>query len=240
MRPWCQWQLEPLLRLIMGICLLLATSAMGTMIVLKLWGTEEGAADFSALLLHTLVFHGGVVVMVAWFLGEHRLSWSEAFGVRVADVRDWIGWALLATVVCLVCAQLLGRFSGWLIETVSGEEPALQTTVELLRESSSPFRLLYMGLVTVVMAPIAEELLFRGVLYPAVLQHQGRLVAMAGTSAVFGLIHANLLTMLPLFAIAMVLTVLYERTRNLLAPILAHALFNLANFLMLLREGETV
>jgi len=35
---------------------------------------------------------------------------------------------------------------------------------------------------------------------------------------------------LPLFALAMLLTLLYERTNNLLAPITAHSLFNALNF----------
>ena len=37
-----------------------------------------------------------------------------------------------------------------------------------------------------------------------------------------------------LFALALALTWLYERTDNLLAPITAHALFNAANYMVLL------
>jgi len=37
----------------------------------------------------------------------------------------------------------------------------------------------------------------------------------------------------PLFVLAILLTALYERTDNLLAPITAHALFNTFNFALL-------
>jgi membrane protease YdiL (CAAX protease family) len=37
----------------------------------------------------------------------------------------------------------------------------------------------------------------------------------------------------PLFALAMILARLYERTGNILAPIMAHCLFNSANFLFI-------
>ena len=40
----------------------------------------------------------------------------------------------------------------------------------------------------------------------------------------------------PLTVLAIFLTFLYETTRNLIAPILAHSLFNAANFVLLLLQ----
>ncbi len=239
MQRWCQWQVEPLLRLVMGICLVLGASGIGTLALMKAMGTEEGAVTFPAMILHTLVFHGGVLGLVALFLKEQGLTWNDGFGVGRGHLRSLLGPVVLTTVLCLVSAQLLGRLSGQLIEWQTGEEPVVQSAVELLRESSSPFRLFYLGMVTIVLAPIAEEILFRGILYTALLQYQGRTLAVIVNSILFGLIHSNLLTLVPLIVMAVFLTLLYERTRNLIAPIAAHALFNLANFVMLMlgRDG---
>jgi membrane protease YdiL (CAAX protease family) len=44
------------------------------------------------------------------------------------------------------------------------------------------------------------------------------------------------MTFLPLVVLAVALTWLYEATNNLLAPILAHSLFNMANFFWLVIE----
>lgn len=235
MQRWCEWQVEPLFRLVMGICLILGGSGLAVAFVLKFVGSGSGP-DFAAMVLHTLIFHGGVMILVALFLREQGLSWRVGFGIRFDRLRALWWPVILATVVCLVAAQGLGWLSGRLIEAATGEEPVVQSAVTLLRETRSPFRILYMAVMTVFLAPLAEELVFRGVLFTAIFQFQGRWVAVVSSSVLFGLIHANGLTLLPLTVMAVILTLLYERTRNLMAPILTHALFNLTNFLMLMWE----
>jgi len=84
--------------------------------------------------------------------------------------------------------------------------------------------------VAIGIAPVAEELLFRGILYPAIKQAGFPGVALWGTSLLFAAIHVNLGIFVPLLLLALVLAQLYERTGNLLAPITAHALFNAFNF----------
>jgi membrane protease YdiL (CAAX protease family) len=81
---------------------------------------------------------------------------------------------------------------------------------------------------------VAEEVLFRGILYPAIKQAGHPRVALWGTALLFAAVHMNLVTFLPLAVLALVLTALYERTNNLLAPITAHVLFNALNFVTLL------
>jgi membrane protease YdiL (CAAX protease family) len=51
-------------------------------------------------------------------------------------------------------------------------------------------------------------------------------------SILFGLIHFNLATFLPLFVMGVMLARLYETTGNLLAPITLHCIFNAVNFLL--------
>ncbi|MGB9602398.1 MAG: type II CAAX prenyl endopeptidase Rce1 family protein, partial [Limisphaerales bacterium] len=46
--------------------------------------------------------------------------------------------------------------------------------------------------------------------------------------------HNNLVAALPLAFFGIILTIVYEVTGNLLAPIIAHSLFNLMNFLILM------
>jgi membrane protease YdiL (CAAX protease family) len=60
--------------------------------------------------------------------------------------------------------------------------------------------------------------------------------AVFSTSLLFGAVHLNAMTFFPLTFLALVLTWLYEKTDNLLAPILTHSLFNTANFFWLIRD----
>lgn len=77
-----------------------------------------------------------------------------------------------------------------------------------------------------VLAPILEEMLFRGIILRSFLHQYGRWAAIVGSAALFGLAHMNIYQ----FAAALVLGIiagwLYERTRSLLPCIALHAAYN--------------
>jgi membrane protease YdiL (CAAX protease family) len=54
-----------------------------------------------------------------------------------------------------------------------------------------------------------------------------------GTALLFGIMHGNLAAVIPLAFVGWVLAMLYERSGNILAPIVAHVVFNLAPFVLL-------
>jgi membrane protease YdiL (CAAX protease family) len=78
----------------------------------------------------------------------------------------------------------------------------------------------------VILAPIAEELFFRGVVFNALRREGGRRWAYLGSSALFAVIHLDLVVLVPLFLLGLALAWVYERTNNLLAPIAMHATVN--------------
>jgi membrane protease YdiL (CAAX protease family) len=80
----------------------------------------------------------------------------------------------------------------------------------------------------VVIAPLVEETLFRGIFYGALRSRMRPVLAMAVSGAVFGLVHLDLVAAVPLTALGMILAYLYERTGSLTAPAVAHGLVNAA------------
>jgi membrane protease YdiL (CAAX protease family) len=78
----------------------------------------------------------------------------------------------------------------------------------------------------VILAPIAEEIFFRGVVFNALRREGGRRWAYIGSAALFAVIHLDLVVLVPLFLLGLLLAWVYERTNNLLAPIAAHATVN--------------
>jgi membrane protease YdiL (CAAX protease family) len=76
----------------------------------------------------------------------------------------------------------------------------------------------------VAMAPLIEEIAFRGLLYGTWEQTRGWVLAMLGSSAVFALLHQGMIVQ---FAAGILFTCLYRRTGTLLAPMIAHAAGNL-------------
>ncbi len=181
-----------------------------------------------------LSFQGAALWLVARFLREQGVSWNDGFGLR----ERW-GVALLTGVV-LACMFLP---VGWALQWLSSEaltrfmpwkgQPEEQQAVQTLRMASGWLPRSVLGVVTILLAPAAEELLFRGILFTWIRQWGYPRLAWWGTSLLFALIHLNTVTFLPLLVLALLLARLYERTGNLLAPIAAHALFNAFNFTML-------
>jgi len=140
----------------------------------------------------------------------------------------------------LACVFLpLGMALQWLCGLIMVHLPHLnlkpeeQEAVQTLEMAATWFPRVILGVVTIVLAPAAEEMLFRGILYPAIKQAGFPRLALWGTAVIFAAIHLNLVTFVPLLVLAVALTLLYERTDNLLAPITAHALFNAMNFIIL-------
>lgn len=178
----------------------------------------------------TLSFQGVALVFIWRFLHEHRMRWREAFGFAV----NW-KIALLVGVVVACVFLPVGQF----LQVVSAEvmsrfnvKPEVQPAVQALKNTATWLDRVFVGIVAIGLAPPAEEMLFRGILYPVVKQAGFPRFALWGTSLLFAAVHWNVATFLPLLLLALVLTLIYEKTGNLLAPIGAHALFNALNFAM--------
>jgi len=188
---------------------------------------------FGAVLMGTLGFQGVTWLLIGFFLRQHQVGWGKAFGFHGPQLSRTLLMAVLLGIAILPVAWGLQYLS---VEVLSrlGWPPEEQVAVALISGAKSWWLKLYLGGFAVVLAPVAEEFIFRGMLYPFVKQLGSPRSAFFGTSAVFALIHLDVDTLVPLFVLALALTWLYEKTDNLLAPIVAHALFNAANFGLLL------
>ena len=92
----------------------------------------------------------------------------------------------------------------------------------------------------VLIAPLVEEVVFRGFVYGAVKRFTDPIFAGLASAALFALAHFHLGSVVPLFVLALGFTAAYERTGSLLVPMLMHGLFNalsLAALMVLEREG---
>jgi membrane protease YdiL (CAAX protease family) len=112
-----------------------------------------------------------------------------------------------------------------------------QTMVEMAKQNrSNPGAVVIFAVVAICLAPVAEEILFRGLLYPMFRQFGLGKTAWVATSALFAAVHGRMAIFLSLFFLALLLVWLYEKTNNLLAPIIAHSTFNAISLLWILLE----
>ncbi|MFV0337380.1 MAG: lysostaphin resistance A-like protein [Chthoniobacterales bacterium] len=175
------------------------------------------------VVLYGIIHYVSLIIFILGFLWFRDLNPLEVFGFRNP------GWPRkgLYALGCLLAAYpliSLGQIISYKFFTTS-KEP--QEVVSFLVESdaSSTDRFLVI-LLAVVVAPIAEELIFRGYLYGVFRKYGGRFFAMIFCALLFASIHLHLPSMLALSLLAIVLTLVYERTGSLWAPILMHATFN--------------
>ena len=196
----------------------------------------DGKSDDELLAIRAFIgalcFQGVLLALTPRFLREHGETWTSAFGLAERTKRA-IFFGVLLACVFLPVGELLQRASMEVIARL-GFNPEMQPAVEALKKSPAWLDRAAMAVVAVLLAPLAEELLFRGILYPAIKRAGFRRLALWGTSLLFAVIHMNLVTFVPLLLFALTLTLLYERTGNLLAPMTAHALFNILNFVKFL------
>ncbi|MFE5864514.1 CPBP family intramembrane glutamic endopeptidase [Streptomyces virginiae] len=83
-------------------------------------------------------------------------------------------------------------------------------------------------LLTLVAAPAGEEFLFRGLIYPLLRKRVSILVSTLVTAVVFGLVHGSAVQFASTLPLAVLLALVYERTRVLWPCVLLHLGFNLA------------
>jgi membrane protease YdiL (CAAX protease family) len=184
--------------------------------------------DFGNILLATLSFQGATWLLIPIFLRLNQIYWRDFFGLRIRNFLHGAGWMVVVLIAALAFEyvyEIVLQKAGWNGKT--------QEAVELLMNAPLWPTGIYLGFFAVVLAPVAEEFIFRGVLFPFVKQLGWPKLAWLGTSCLFALIHGAATIFIPLFVLALALTWLYEKTGSLLAPIAAHSLFNAANLVVL-------
>jgi membrane protease YdiL (CAAX protease family) len=237
MLPPSPWKAEPLLTFC--AVLLIALGALGA--ALSLAARAAGAAPDGPtppwlLAAGTLAMQGVILGGLVWLARAHRLPWGGAFAFGGPRPGRALGWGALTGLLFVPLAWGAQEFAVRGLTLLDVPVPE-QRLVEALRGASAPALLALHALGAVLLAPLVEEHVFRGVLYRSLAARGGRLLGLAASAALFAASHANLRTAAPLFLLGVLWALLYERTADLLAPVASHAVFNAVNFAFILR-GE--
>lgn len=220
-----------------GVLAMLFLSSLAASVVFAVAGIDAGERDDASMIVIALGSAGLWLAMGATVLvvcARHRVPIVEALRLRVRalDVPLGIAVGVVAQLVLvpvvswpwLRLLEALGHDPGDL------EEPACR----LAEKADDPLGIALFVLVTVVGAPIAEEVFFRGFVQRAAVARMGRVVGVIGTAALFGLVHYQLEQLLALVVFGVVLGVLADRTGRLGPSIITHMAFNATTVVNLL------
>lgn len=101
-----------------------------------------------------------------------------------------------------------------------------QQLIQLFRRLETPWQLAGFATLAIVIAPVSEEMFFRGLLHGWFKSFMPTSASIAVTSLLFGAVHWHAPAFLPLTMLGLSLAVLYEATGSLWPSIALHAIFN--------------
>jgi Predicted metal-dependent membrane protease len=230
-RLWNPWRPDKMFSPLLIFLMWLYAGLTLTFLAEKLAGPV--GAQPGKVLVSMLSFQGAALFLIRHFLREHQVDWAEAFGFKNRVVFAVL-LGIIIGCVFLPVGQGLQWLSIFIMEHLPHPvKPQEQEAIQAMRSAVFMLDRGALGATAIIVAPLAEEMLFRGILYPAIKNRGYPGAAMWISAFLFAVMHANLMIFLPLLALAVVLTLLYEKTNNLLAPIAAHSLFNALNFIRL-------
>lgn len=187
------------------------------------------AITLKAILANSIVYCS-LILGIFGVMGFQRESAAEFFGLRPARFAKAAGTGLLwlaATYPLILVTQSFVR-------ALFGETDDSQMIVRYFLEHPDPRHRAAVIVMAVIVAPVAEEILFRGYFYGVIRRYGGRLAAILTSSLLFAAIHVHLPSMLGLGILAVILCLLYERTGSLWATITMHAAFNATTIAVLI------
>lgn len=188
-----------------------------------------GVTDDTALHL-SLTLQGIVVplftILAALALYRGRDTGQPLLCMHKPARRTGPGTALVGYLAMMPGAMLISAAALALFSRL-GFDIDPQPLVELLSDAevSSGLRL-QVVVMALVGAPLFEEILFRGLLLPALLRHYAPGTAITAVSLLFALMHLHVLSMPALCFISAAFSLAYILTRSILVPVLMHVFFN--------------
>ena len=149
-----------------------------------------------------------------------NIRWKTAsagpFKMLTAGVLYWC-----ACLPLVVLASILAGYTG----STGSDNPVLAQIVSAAK-GPDPTVLILLFFTIAVLAPICEEIIFRGFLYGVLRSNKGAFLALIGSAFVFSAIHLDKGGLFMLFSIGFVLALCYERTRSLIPCFITHGMWN--------------
>ena len=153
-----------------------------------------------------------------------------SFGLSIENLKCVI-WTPLIYLITIILLLFVGLLNQYLLTNFFDIEIKPQDILERFKELENSFEISIFVVGSAVIAPIYEELLFRGIIFPTLIQKTNFTIALVLSSLIFAVLHFHLSALLPLFVLSIILSITYLYTSTIWASISLHALFNLISII---------
>lgn len=176
---------------------------------------------FSSVVLYALLL-GGTFYSVKV---RHK-STVSALGLKMDGLGRGLAWGLGLGLPLFVGAILLAYLSEQVLRNTNTPDMVSRSVNKISSGNVSAALVFLLFVTLVLLAPLCEEIFFRGYLYPALRNRMDRQPAMLLNGVLFAAAHFEVIGFLPRFLLGYGLCYMYERRHNLVGPITGHALYN--------------
>lgn len=203
-----------------------------TIMLLREFGISFGSmndAVFNTVIaacVYTLTL--ALVVGVPWWIKKYHTTKEELGMPKLLSWSD-IAWVAPGFILYLLASALMIYLAG----LIAPEIDLQQVQENGFRGISHYYQYMLAFTTLIIIAPVAEEILFRGYLYGKLRKLVPLWAAMLMTSVLFGLVHGQWNVGIDVFALSMVLCSLREVTGSIWTGILLHMLKNSIAFYLL-------
>jgi uncharacterized protein len=167
-------------------------------------------------------FYAIILLAIYWTTVRRYQSPWAALGLRPVP----LGWLILAPLL-VVGMLTLGAAITSAISAFQGQEFVNPQVNDMAQgQQLTPLHLVMLLLGVAVVAPIVEELFFRGMLYPLLRRRLPGWLAIVANAAIFAALHFIPILLPILFVMGLLLTFVRARTNSVIPGILIHALNN--------------
>ena len=200
-------------------------------------GADTEEMELTALLASTqLVFQGFIIGLVAVILCW-RVNLVEFMGMRW---KRWYLAPILAIPIIMIVYSFTALlmtmgFAEWVAQLQGFEtaDEAQQDVVKMMKENKDPLLFVVLAIVACVGAPLSEEIVFRGYIYPVVKRFTNIPISIIFNGLLFAAIHGNLAALPTLFFLGVILAAAYELSGSLWLPVAIHAAYNTVSVILM-------
>lgn len=166
--------------------------------------------------------------LILWLLIKYKLKISD-IGIRRFSILKAIGYIVGAIVLFLILVSV-----AFVLVVVIAPSIDLNESQDVGFEFGKFGWGLWISFAfTVVIVPIIEELYFRGIILPALAKKYGWVIGIAGSSAIFAVLHGQYNVMIYTFILGCVLSVMYIRLKSIVPGIIVHVINNAVAFMLI-------
>lgn len=200
--------------------------------------TSDALPDASGIALAMLVNLMLCALLLIYLHQLRGLNPAELFGLNLIVEGRVLRTVFLFFIPMLIVVGAVAQgVNGWLQNIVPGQ--AEQELVQVFQQAEGTGMRALIIVAAVVIAPLAEETMFRGFVYGVMKRYTDAPFAAVVSGLFFAIVHMHIGSLAPLWVLAILFCIAYEITGCLLVPILLHAGFNATSIiLMMLSSGN--